>query len=169
MTRPKLTECPEWYHGYINSVPDGNIIELMEEQLKEVAAILNSIPKEKELFRYDEGKWSIKELIGHINDAERILSYRALRFLRKDKTDVGQYDHDKYVKAAKFDNIDFEILKKEFRFLRKATLMIFQNVAEDQWMFEGVSDGKSFTLRAMAYIIVGHVNHHLTVLKDKYL
>lgn len=169
MTRPKLSECPEWYHGYINSVPDGDIVVLMEQQLKDVAAILNSIPKEKESFRYAQDKWSVKELVGHLNDGERILSYRALRFLRFDKTDLSQYDHDLYVKAAKFDEIDFEILKKEFRFLRKATVMIFQNVTEDQWAFEGLSGGKSFTLRAMAYILVGHVNHHIKVLQEKYL
>lgn len=167
--RPASSEYPEWYDGYVQSVPDGDIVELMEKQLKEVASLLNEIDDEKSLYRYSGDKWSIRELLGHLNDTERIMTYRALRFARGDKTDIPQYDHNEYVETAKFDKIPFEDLKKEFRFLRKATIILFKNFTEEQFAAKGYSGGKEFTVKAKAYIIVGHVNHHLKIIREKYL
>lgn len=167
--RPASSEYPEWYDGYVQSVPEGDIVELMSEQLKEVAARLNEIDEEKSFYRYSEGKWSIKELLGHLIDTERIMTYRALRFARKDKTDIPQYDHNVYVETAGFDSIPFDDMKKEFRFLRKATVMMFGNFTNEQFVEYGYSGGQKFTVRAKAYIIVGHVNHHLKMLRERYL
>ncbi len=169
MLRPKSTEYPEWYDGYVKSVPDGNIFELMDKQLKEVAALFNDISEEKSFYRYEPDKWSINEVLGHLIDVERIMSCRALRFARGDKTDIPQYDHDEYVRIANFDSVPFSDLKKEFRFLRKSTMMMFKSFPENQYAAEGYSGGKKFTVRAKAYIIVGHVNHHLRILRERYL
>jgi hypothetical protein len=167
--KPEREEYPEWAESYINKTPDRNIVEIIENQLKDVAAFFNDIPEEKELYRYEDGKWSIKEILGHINDTERMLTYRMLRFLRGDKTNIEQYDHIGYVCLGNFDEIDFQDLKKEFRFLRKATIMMVNNIKDDQWKFEGYAGGKAYTLRALAYIIVGHINHHMKVIEERYL
>ncbi|MBN1302176.1 MAG: DinB family protein [Melioribacteraceae bacterium] len=169
ISKPLPDEYPDWYAGYIASVPENNIVELLEKQLKEAAKVFDKFDEQKSHFRYAEGKWSVKEVMGHINDAERILSCRVLRFMRNDKTDVRQYDHDAYVDAGNFDAIPVDDLKKEFRFLRKATIMLFKNMNEEKWCSEGYSNGKKFTVRAMAYIIAGHLEHHLWVLKEKYI
>lgn len=169
LKRPDASEYPEWYHGYVQSVPGGNIVDLMGSQLKEVAALFNDISDEKSYYRYEPGKWSIKEILGHLLDTERIMSYRALRFARGDKTNIEQYDHEMYVDNGKFDDISYEALKREFRFLRKGNMVMFKNFTDDIWLLEGTSGGKRFTVRAMAYIIVGHVNHHLKIIREKYL
>jgi hypothetical protein len=167
--RPESGEYPEWYDGYVKSVPDADIVELLETQLAAVGNIAADIKGDISLFRYEQDKWSIKEVFGHLNDAERILSCRALRYLRRDKTDIPKYDHDAYVTAANFNRIPFEKLIEEFKQIRSATITLFQNVDGDGWMLSGTADGRKFTVRAMAYIIVGHVNHHLAVLKKRYL
>ena len=169
MNRPTTKEYPEWYDKYVQTVPDGNIVDIMTSQLKSAAALLNKIDEQKSLYRYAEGKWSIKELLGHLNDTERVLSYRALRFIRKDKTDLATMDENKFVEAAEFDKKQFEPLKKEFRFIRKSTIMLFDDLNENCWLETGISGGKTFTVRSMAYIIVGHVNHHLNILEERYL
>ncbi|MBU0560116.1 MAG: DinB family protein [Bacteroidetes bacterium] len=167
--RPVNTEYPEWYQQYVDAVADGDIVEALKNQLKESAELLNEISKEKSSHRYAEGKWSIKELLGHVIDAERILSYRLLRFARKDKTDLSQYDHDEYVINSQNDVDSFEDLKKEFRFVRKSTLMLLSKLNDEAWLLTGCSGGKSFTVRAMAFIIAGHEKHHMKILKEKYL
>jgi hypothetical protein len=168
-SKPESNEYPVWYDKYVQSVPVGDIVDVMNRQLKTAAAILNSIDEEKSLYRYADNKWSIKELLGHINDVERIFAYRALRFIRMDKTNLSPMEQDDYVKAAKFDNISFDSLKKEFRFIRKSTIMLFNNLDNESWMRTGFSDGNEISVRAMAYIIVGHAQHHLNILRERYL
>lgn len=166
--RPEQGEYPEWYDGYVKSVPDGNIVELLKTQLAKMNTIAAGIHEDIAFFRYEPGKWSIKEVYGHLNDTERIFSYRALRFLRNDKTDIPQYDQDMYVSAANFDAIPFKKLFEEFKQIRSATISLFENVNGEQWKLAGTSGGKLFTVSAMAYIITGHVSHHIDVLKEKY-
>lgn len=168
-TRPEQNEYPEWYDGYVKSVPEGNIVELLSFQLNEIMELAENIQEDTAFFRYAPEKWSIKEIFGHLNDAERILSYRALRYIREDKTDIPQYDHDEYVFAAKFDRIRFKKLVEEFSNIRLATIALFNNVNDDDWEKAGTANGQNFTVRAMAYIIVGHVNHHVSVLRERYI
>jgi len=167
--RPEPDEYPEWYDGYVKSVPGGNIVDLLNAQLVDILKLAGNIQEDISFFRYEPDKWSIKEIFGHLNDAERILSNRALRFIRKDKTDIPQYDHNEYVAAANFDRITLKKLAEEFKYIRSATTALFAGVNGDDWMLTGTAGGKSFTVRAMAYIIVGHVNHHITVLNERYL
>lgn len=167
--RPEPSEYPEWYNDYVKSVPDGNIVKLLNSQLDDIVKLAANIQEDISFFRYADDKWSIKEIFGHLNDTERILSCRALRFIRKDKTDIPQYDHNEYVAAANFNSIPIKKLTEEFNNIRSATTALFANVDGDDWMLTGTAGGKSFTVRAMAYIIVGHVNHHITVLNERYL
>jgi hypothetical protein len=167
--RPESSEYPEWYDGYVKSVPEGNIVDLLNSQLDDILKLAGNIQEDISFFKYEPDKWSIKEIFGHLNDAERILSCRALRFIRKDKTDIPQYDHNEYVAAANFNAIPFKKLIEEFKNIRAATTFLFSNVSGGNWMLAGTAGGKSFTVRAMAYIIVGHVNHHINVLNERYL
>lgn len=169
MTKPSPNEYPEFYDGYVQSVNDGNISDLMDEQLKSFSELLNYIPTEKHNYRYTEDKWSIKEMLGHINDAERILSHRALAFARCDENDIPQYDHNNYVINGRFDERTFDDLTKEFRFLRKANIILFNSFDEEALNRTGTSSSKSFTVRALGFIIVGHLNHHMKVLNERYL
>lgn len=169
MTKPSRNEYPEWYDGYIQSVPEGNILKLMKKQLKEITEFLNEIPASKETYCYAPGKWSIKEVLGHTNDAEKILAYRALRIIRQDKTDLPSYEHDDDIKAFDFNKIPFEDLKMEFRLIRKSNLFLFKNLNDSNWLSEGTVNGNKITVRALAYIIVGHAAHHLKILKEKYM
>lgn len=167
--RPDQNEYPEWYAGYVQSVPDGNILTIMQNQLDDVLKILSGISAGKEKYSYAPGKWTVKELLGHINDAERIFSYRSLRFIRKDSANLPQYDHDKYVVEGNFNSVPFNDLKNEFEFLRRANIILFKNLKEDDWKFKGLSGGKEFTVLALAYIMTGHAAHHMQILKERYL
>ncbi|MFC2083507.1 DinB family protein [Bacteroidota bacterium] len=166
---PTKTECPEWYHNYIQLVPEGEILDILENQLLEYSNLVDNIPTQKHTFKYAEGKWTIKEILGHINDAERILVYRALRFARDDKTDIPQYDHDVYVEKAAFNTIPFKDLAEEFKHLRKSAILLFRNFENKTWEMEGTAGGAKFSVKAIAYIIVGHTAHHIKVLRNKYL
>lgn len=169
MSKVDKSEYPRWYDGYMELVPDGDIHELLDKNMKDCLAIFKSVNEEESLFRYAEGKWSIKEIIGHIIDTERIFAYRILRFSRGDKTDIPQYDHNLYVERGNFDAVPLKFLIREYRTLKVANLILFGAINEDQMMFTGTSDQKEFTVRAIMNIIVGHEKHHLNVLKEKYL
>ena len=151
--KPEKSEYPEWYTGYIESVPEGDVVEFMELQLAEMNELAAHITEEKSMFRYAEGKWSIKEIIGHLNDAERLLSARALCYIRNDKTDTPLYEPDDYIITGNFDSVPFETLVDEFSNIRKSTLPLFKRVNGEQWGQTGTAHGKSFTVRSMAYII----------------
>ena len=170
MVKPaKLHECPDWYHQYIKLVPEEDMILSMENQLNEMVLLLAQVDEEKAEYRYALNKWSIKELFGHLIDAERILTYRALTFARNDKTDLPQYDHENYMKQINFTSINFEDLKKEFRLLREANRLMFKNFDDSVWDQRGKANGKEFSTRAMLTIIIGHCYHHMNIIKEKYL
>ncbi|MCK5086635.1 MAG: DinB family protein [Melioribacteraceae bacterium] len=170
MVKPaKLHECPDWYHQYIKLVPEEDMILSMENQLNEMVLLLAQVDEEKAEYRYALNKWSIKELLGHLIDAERILTYRALTFARNDKTDLPQYDHENYMQQIDFTSIHFEDLKKEFRLLREANRLMFKNFDDSVWDHRGKANGKEFSTRAMLSIIIGHCYHHMNIIREKYL
>lgn len=163
------SEHPRWYDGYMELVPEGEIFDLLDKNMKEILELYKSFSEEKSLYRYAEGKWSIKELLGHIIDTERVFAYRILRFSRGDKTDIPQYDHDMYVERGDFDKVPLKNLIREYRTLKVANRLLFESLTDEQLMYTGTADGKSFTVRSMMYIIVGHELHHMSVLKERYL
>jgi len=170
MIKPaKPIECPDWYHQYIKLVPKGDMILSMEKQLYEMDWLLVHVDEEKAEYRYALNKWSIKELLGHLIDTERILTYRALTFARNDKTNLPQYNHENYMQQINFTSINFDDLKKEFRLLREANRLMFKNFDDSVWDHRGKANRKEFSTRAMLSIIIGHCYHHMNIIREKYL
>jgi hypothetical protein len=167
--RPSADEHSPYYARYIDRVPDGDLLEYMQRQLVEAAAFLRAIPAELQEHRYAEGKWSVKEVIGHISDTERIFSYRALRFARADQTPLPGYDENTYVPAANFGARDFASLVDEWVHVRHATLALFRGLDADAVLRRGKANDAEVSVRALAWILAGHVDHHEAILRERYL
>ena len=168
-TKPAPTEhAPEFSH-YVSLVGEGDIIQILEQQLENSLAVLRTISPDKANFRYAPDKWSIKELLGHLIDSERIFSYRALRFARNDQTPLAGYEQDDYVREGNFDSRDFAELVEEFATLRRATIQLLRPLSETEWLRHGKANENEVSVRALAFIIAGHELHHMGVLRSRYL
>jgi hypothetical protein len=167
--KPNETEYLPYYGKYISRVSDGDIIDSLSKQLEETLVLLQSIPESQAGFRYAPDKWSIKELVGHLIDTERIFAYRALRFARNDQTPVPGYEQDDYVRNASFDAYPLSDLAAEFESVRRSNLFLFKHLNDEAWTRKGVANGSEASVRALAYIIAGHELHHRAVLREKYL
>ncbi|HEX8846806.1 MAG TPA: DinB family protein [Pyrinomonadaceae bacterium] len=167
--RPDAAEYVPYYHKYVSLVPDGEITGLLSRQMDETLALLAKVSEEQAGFRYAPDKWSIKELVGHLIDSERIFAYRALRFARNDKTSLPGYEQDDYVREASFDERSLRDLAAEFSDVRRATLSLFENLGEAAWGRSGAANDSAVSVRALAYIIAGHELHHVGILRDRYL
>jgi hypothetical protein len=166
--RPQADEFPVFYKGYIDTVGDDVLAEL-EDQIDSFPKFLSAISEEKSCYAYAESKWTIKELIGHILDTERIMSYRALRFARQDATALPGFDENDYVKYAHFADRSLQSLVDEFIVLRKSTMYLLNSFNELELSQSGISNEKPISVRALVYILAGHVNHHQKILKERYL
>jgi uncharacterized damage-inducible protein DinB len=167
--RPDPGEHAEYYSKYTRLVPDGDIVEILEAQLRETAAFLRAIPSHLHGHRYAEGKWSVKEVIGHLCDAERIFAYRALRFGRGDTTPLASFDENAYVANARFDEQEFDLLVEDFVEVRRATLTLLRGMNADEAARQGTASDWPVSVRALAWIIAGHVIHHTGILRERYL
>lgn len=166
---PQAEEYAPYYGRYISLVPAADILGLLEQQVDETHKLLSVISEPQAEFRYAPGKWSIKQVLGHMVDTERIMSYRALRIARGDQTPIPGFEQDDYVLNGPFERCTFSILLEDFSTLRKATLTLFRNLDSENWNRRGVAAGNEVTVRALAYIIAGHEVHHCNVLRAKYL
>jgi len=169
MTRPEPNEYAPYYHTYIRQVPEGDIIKILQKQLEETIHLLKDVSEEKALYRYAADKWSVKELIGHVIDAERVFAYRALNIARNDKSELPGMEQDDYVKFAKFDDLALTDLLEEFRHVRQSNIFLFKSFDEEMQMRKGIASGCEFTVRTFPYIIAGHEKHHQNTLKERYL
>jgi len=169
MNRPNENEYPVYYSNYINLVEDDDIISVLENQIDFVKEFFINISEEKSNFRYAEGKWTIKEVFGHVIDTERIFAYRALRISRNDKTPLPGYDQDLFVKNSNFKNVSLQNLVDEFISVRKSNLKMFENFSSEMWLNIGTANEKLISVRAIAFILAGHLLHHLKVIEQKYL
>jgi hypothetical protein len=169
MKRPESSEYFEFYQGYISLVKSENVIKELEEQLLNLQMLVSMIPSEKEEYAYAEGKWTIKEVIGHIIDTERIMSYRALRISRKDKTELSGFDEDFFVANSNFNKRTLYDLVHEFSLVRESNIALFKSFNEEMVGQIGSANGKEISVRALLFIIVGHTAHHMNVIKTKYL
>lgn len=167
--RPTADEYAPYYAGYIARVGDGDIVHHLDEQLVETLGLLTTLPEERGGYRYAPGKWSIRQLIGHVSDAERIFTYRALRFARADATELAGFDENNFVANARFDERSLASLADELEAVRWATLAFFDSLAPDEWERRGVANGNAATVRGLAWIIAGHELHHLNILRTRYL
>lgn len=167
--RPKASEYSPYYATYINLVSDGNIIHILERQIQETNHLLKEISDNKGLFRYAPSKWSIKEVIGHIADTERIMAYRLLSIARGEKAELPGYNDEMYVLKAAFDKQSMQDLLENFIVVRQSTVHLFKSLDKDIWLQRGNANKSEVTVRALAYIIAGHELHHLHIIKERYL
>lgn len=167
--RPKEDEYAPYFHRYIARVPDGNLIEIFNEQAAETRAILGSLSDTDARFRYGPDKWSIKEVVGHVTDTERIMSYRALCFARGEKEVLPAFDENAYVKESRFDERALHAQLAELALVRAATIAFFDGLSQDELMRRGRTPSGAYSVRALAYIIAGHERHHQQILSERYL
>jgi len=167
-SRPASTEYPPYFSNYIDLVPDGAIVETLRDQLRETSALLARVPATAEEHRYEEGKWSVKEVLGHLCDAERIFSYRALRFGRGDGTPLAGFDSGSYVPAGGFGSRTLRSIADEFRAVREATIRLFEGMDGAALLRTGEASGTGVSVRALAWIIAGHERHHVAILRERY-
>lgn len=167
--RPEATEHATYYGRYIQRVPETDILSAMAHQREETFKFLRALPESIGSKRYAPGKWSVKEVIGHLSDCERVFAYRALWFARSAPEALPGFEQDDWIKPAAFDSQKLEDLVMEFDFVRRASLSLFAQLTEEAWNRRGVASDCKFTVRSVAYIIVGHERHHLEVLKTKYM
>lgn len=166
--RPAADEAAPAYHRYLDKVATEDIGSELSAQLEEVERLLEPLTEQAAPYRYAEGKWSVKEVLGHLCDAERIFSYRLLRIGRRDATPLPGFDENAYVPAAHFDRRSLSSLLAEFRAVRLSTAALVEGLGDDCWVLRGEASSKPVSARALAYIIVGHVAHHLGVLRERY-
>lgn len=169
MHKPEQNEYPAYYRRYVDLIKRHNILETLDIQKNEMNHLVNRISEEAAGFRYAPGKWSIKEVLGHLVDVERVFSYRAFRFSRKDPTPLAEFDQDAYIEAANLDARSLISLSDEYNTVRECTYSLFSGFDDLMISYKGTASGQSFTVRAIAYIIAGHELHHMKILKDKYL
>ena len=166
--RPEADEIPPHYVGYITRVPELDPVNVCAEQIEETTTLLRGLSDTDALYRYERGKWSIKEVVGHLADIERIVAYRALRIARGDTTPLPSFDENAYVPIAKFDDRSLTDLVGELRTARAATLALFRTFDADAWQRRGTASGKPVSVRALGYMIPGHERHHVEILKTRY-
>jgi hypothetical protein len=169
MTRPTTNEAAEYYWGYINQIQDDDILSKLKTQLEEMKSFLDGISDEKSLSTYEPGKWSIREVMNHVNDGERVFFYRAFWFARGFTDALPGFDQDICVAAASANDIPWNTLKDEFENVRLSTISFFESLPAEAWSKTGVASDCIFTVNAVAYIIAGHVAHHRNVLVERYL
>ncbi|MDQ4123842.1 MAG: DinB family protein [Acidobacteriota bacterium] len=169
INKPSENEYARYYDGYVSLVPEGDILTILDEQLNETLSLIRSIPEPAGSFRYAPDKWSIKELIGHIIDTERVFAYRALCIARGDQRPLLGFDEKEYMLYAPFEHCSLEDLSAEFEAVRKSTLFLFKQLDQNAWHRIGTASENKVTVRALAYIIAGHERHHCNILRDRYL
>lgn len=169
MPKPDLAITPEFYHKYVRLVQSDDAVAALENNAAETLALLREIPGEKWSHRYAEGKWSIKEMVQHILDSERIFSYRALCIARGEKASLPGFDENTYAAASEAGKRSKEELVEEFETTRKATVLLFRSFSQDQLFSTGTANNKPIDVNSIGFITVGHLMHHLNILQERYL
>ena len=169
MTRPASTDYGSWYAGYVSLVPEDDILSAIEQQSSETQKVLASLDDARGAHRYAEGKWSVKEVIGHVTDAERVFGYRAMCISRGEQRSLPGFDENEYMKHANFDDWRIGDLAESYALTRRSNIVMFRNMPPDAWTRRGIASDNPVTVNALAYIIVGHERHHLKVLRERYL
>jgi hypothetical protein len=167
--KPELSEYGPYFGRYVTLVSGANIVNVLQDQLASTRAVLDAISEEKSNHRYAAGKWSIKELVGHVSDSERVFAYRALRFARNDATELSGFDQDIFAANTNFGNIPMRNIVQEYDAVRRSTLFLLKHLPEGAWMRRGIANKTEVTVRAIAFSIAGHELHHMAILQDRYL
>jgi hypothetical protein len=167
--RPDRTEAADYYFGYIDQVPDGDVCDVLDAQGREVEAALRRISDQQSLHRYAADKWSIREVVGHLSDTERLFVFRAFWFARGFDSPLPSFDQNVAVKSAGADQRSWPSVIDEFHSVRAATMSFVRSLAADAWDKRGVASGNPFTVRALAYMCAGHAIHHMKIVRERYL
>ncbi len=167
--RPGSDEAASYYFTYIDKVTGEDPLRALEGQLEEAVAFFSSISEEKSLHRYAPEKWSIRQSLNHVNDTERLFAFRALWFARGFDLPLPSFDQNVAVGTAEADRFHWAAHIEEFRSVRLATISMFRNLPAEAWSRSGIASDYRFTVRALAFIIAGHLNHHNSILRERYL
>ena len=167
--RPEAHEYASYYERYVSLVPDADLVETLERQGAETLALLRGLDEGRGAHRYEPGKWSVKQLVGHISDGERIFSYRALAFARGDSQALPGMEQEEWMAGVDFDARTLSDLADEFEAVRAATLLLLRHLSPEAWARRGTASDNEVTVRALAYIIAGHEAHHVRILRERYL
>ena len=168
-SKPQANEYAEYYGRYVSLVPEGDVVETLARQGRETLELLRSIPESRAGHAYEPGKWTIKQLVGHVIDGERIFAYRALAIARGERANLPSMEQDEYMEHARFDERTLESLCEEFDLVRRANVLMMRGFDADAWARRGVASDNEVTVLALAYVIAGHELHHVNVLRAKYL
>jgi hypothetical protein len=166
--RPKADEHSPYFSRYIDRVPEGDLIALLESQFAETLALLRRVPRDREDFAYAEAKWTVKEVVGHLSDSERVFAYRALRFARNDPTELASFDENAWVANAGFGRRPLSDLAEEFSVVRASTIRLAKSLNAGEFARRGVANGNGVSVRALFYIIAGHERHHVGLFRERY-
>jgi uncharacterized damage-inducible protein DinB len=169
LKKPELNNVPEWYRGYVESVPDVDLLEALKFSDQQFIQLIREVSNEAAEHRYAFGKWSIKDLILHITDAERVFAYRALRFARQDTTVLTSYDHNKYVEKGAADMRSKDNLLDEYQLVRQASISMYATFSRDDLLNQGKVGENVFSAHTLGFIIAGHQLHHIQIIKERYL
>jgi hypothetical protein len=169
MTRPQRTEAADEYFDYIDLIPGEDIVSTLQSQMDDTLDLLGTISEEQSLYSYAPGKWTIRQLLNHLSDGERLFVGRAFWFARGFEGPLPSYDQDRAAQMAHANDCSWAQLVEEFKNVRLSTISFFQNLPHEAWSRAGVANDNPVTVRAIAYAIAGHVAHHTNVLKEKYL
>ncbi|MGN0003879.1 MAG: DinB family protein [Sphingobacterium composti] len=164
----KSEDYPAIYEDYIENV-QGDVFDELVAQLETFPEFIRQIPKDKELFSYAEGKWTVKEILCHIIDTERVMSYRALRFARNDMTALASFEQDEFVINGRHNEREIDSIIEEFIHLRQANIALFKTFNETELARKGMASDRLISVLAFIYVIAGHLNHHKFILLQKYL
>ena len=167
--RPQAGEAAPYYDRYISLVPGNDALAAFDEQRRQTLLLLTGRTESDGDRRYAPEKWSLKEVVAHLNDTERIMSYRALRISRGDATPIEGFEQDDYIRNGPFRHIALADLIEDYIAVRRATITLFRNLDEAAWSRRGVASKNEVTVRALAYIIAGHELHHRRIIEEKYM
>ena len=166
--RPPQSEYAPFYAGYVALVPETDILTVLEAQVDAIRRLLAPVPAGKESYRYAEGKWSLRQVVGHLVDGERVFGYRAFCFSRGEQAALPSFDENQYVGAARADSIPLAELLEELALVRQANLVVLRRLDARDWARVGTASGQPVSVRALAWIMAGHPRHHVNVLRERY-
>ncbi|HJQ32024.1 MAG TPA: DinB family protein [Pyrinomonadaceae bacterium] len=167
--KPESNEYASYYEKYVSLVPEGGVVETLERQGAETLALLRGLTEEQGARRYEEGKWSVKQVFGHVVDTERIFAYRALAIARGEQQPLPGMDQEDYMAGVDFDARTLASLADEFEAVRRSTVLLLRSLTPEAWARRGTASGYEVTVRALAYILAGHEAHHVRILRERYL
>ena len=167
--KPETAGLADYQIGYINKVSGNDIIAFLQGQLQTTLSLLHGISEQKAGYRYSPEKWSLKEVVGHVIDAERVFAYRALVFARNDSTPLPGFDQDPWVEHSKHGQVALSELAAEFESVRRSSIHLFRHLEPEAWKRQGIANNTPITVHTLAFLIGGHTEHHVNILRSRYL